>query len=242
MKLGFWLGVLCICLMPGASAEDIHLHLGDGTTTAKILQIFVAVTVLALAPSLLMMMTSFTRIIIVLSFLRNAIGLQQAPPNMVLVSLAMFLTFFVMAPVFQKAYDQGMEPLMAGKISEPQAWEKVGEPFHKFMLAQVREQDLQLFAELGHVQAITSPQETPWRILLPAFLISELRRAFEIGFLLFIPFLVIDLVVSSVLMAMGMMMLPPTVVSLPIKLVFFVLVDGWSLLSNSLVKGFHGLG
>jgi flagellar biosynthetic protein FliP len=236
----FWTLVIQVLTMNPAGADDIHVHLAEGMTTDRILSLFVLVTVLGLAPSVLMMMTAFTRIVIVLSFLRNAIGLQQAPPNMVLVSLALFLTFFVMSPVLQQSWEKGLSPLVAGTMPQGEAIARAGEPFHRFMMAQVREQDLKLFAELGKVETLATPADTPWRILLPAFLISELRRAFEIGFLLFVPFLLIDLLVSSVLMARGMMMLPPAMIALPVKLVCFVLVDGWTMLSHSLVRGFRG--
>jgi flagellar biosynthetic protein FliP len=186
------------------------------------------------------MMTSFTRIVIVLSFVRTALGTQQTPPNQVLVSLAMFLTFFIMMPTFEKVYDNGIQPLMEGKISEADAFERSAAPIRDFMMRHVREKDLILFADLSGTPDTEIRKKMPLRILIPSFMISELRRAFEIGFLVFIPFLIIDMVVASVLMAMGMMMLPPIIIALPFKIVFFVLVDGWFMIVGSLVKSFGG--
>jgi flagellar biosynthetic protein FliP len=196
------------------------------------------VTVLSLAPAILVTVTSFTRIIIVLSFLRNAIGIQQTPPNTVMVSLALFLTGFVMAPTLEKAYRDGVAPLIEEKIGEADAFSRAIAPLHGFMLAHVRGQDLKLFSDLARAPAVDEPKDTQLRVLVPAFMISELRRAFEIGFLLFLPFLIIDIVVASILMSMGMMMLPPGMISLPFKLIFFVLVDGWYLVAGSLVQSF----
>ena len=235
------LALLTIFLLaaPPALAQDISINFGAGTgLTERVVQLIAIITVLSLAPAILVMVTSFTRIVVVLSLLRTAIGLQTAPPNAVIVSLALFLTAFVMGPAFQQAYDQGVKPLIAGKSNPEQAFEKSAEPFRAFMLKNVREKDLGLFMDLSREARPTAPEATPLRILVPAFMISELRRAFEIGFLLFVPFLVIDLVIASVLMSMGMMMLPPVVVSLPLKLIFFVLVDGWSLVAGSLVQSF----
>jgi flagellar biosynthetic protein FliP len=183
------------------------------------------------------MVTSFTRIVVVLSLLRAALGTQTAPPNSVLVSLALFLTAFIMAPVFTQAYNDAVQPLIAGQIQPQEAFERATPPFRTFMLKHVREKDLRLFTDMAEETA-ASPEEVSLRALVPAFMISELRRAFEIGFLLFVPFLVIDLVVASILMSMGMMMLPPIIVSLPFKLIFFVLVDGWNLVAGSLVESF----
>jgi flagellar biosynthetic protein FliP len=195
-------------------------------------------TVLSLAPSILIMMTSFTRIVVVLSLLRTALGTATAPPNSVLVSLALFLTAFVMGPALQRAYEVGVRPLVNNEISVEQAFERSSEPLRAFMQKNVRDKDLQLFTSLAKEPAPSRPEDISLRILIPAFMISELKRAFEIGFLLFLPFLVIDLVVASVLMSMGMMMLPPVVVSLPFKLIFFVLVDGWTLVVGSLVQSY----
>jgi flagellar biosynthetic protein FliP len=223
-----------------ADAQDISVNFGNNNTgvTERVVQLVALVTILSLAPAILVMVTSFTRIVVVLSLLRTAIGLQTAPPNAVVVSLALFLTAFVMAPAFQTAYDTAVKPVIAGEMQPQQAFEKGAEPFRAFMLKNVREKDLALFIDLSREAKPATAEQTPLRILVPAFMISELRRAFEIGFLLFVPFLVIDLVIASVLMSMGMMMLPPIVVSLPFKLIFFVLVDGWSLVAGSLVQSF----
>ncbi|MBK8008033.1 MAG: flagellar type III secretion system pore protein FliP [Rhizobiales bacterium] len=221
------------------SAQDISVNFGNGTgVTERVVQLVALITILSLAPAILVMVTSFTRIVVVLSLLRTAIGLQTAPPNAVVVSLALFLTAFVMGPAFQTAYDTAVKPVLAGEMQPQQAFEKGAAPFRAFMLKNVREKDLALFIDLSREPKPESAEATPLRILVPAFMISELRRAFEIGFLLFVPFLVIDLVIASVLMSMGMMMLPPVIVSLPFKLIFFVLVDGWSLVAGSLVQSF----
>ena len=222
-----------------AAAQDISINFGQGAgLTERVIQLVALLTVISLAPSILVMMTSFTRIVVVLSLLRTALGTATAPPNAVIVSLALFLTAFVMGPALQQAYDAGMRPLINNEISVEQAFERSSEPLRAFMLKNVREKDLQLFSNLSAEARPERPQDLSLRILVPAFMISELRRAFEIGFLLFLPFLVIDLVVASVLMSMGMMMLPPVVVSLPFKLIFFVLVDGWSLVAGSLVQSY----
>ncbi len=231
---------LLILLSNPGVAESLTLDMGnsEGSYSGRLIQLFIAFTVLSVAPSLVIMATSFTRIAIVLSFLRTSIGLQQSPPNMVIMSLAMFLTMFVMSSTFEKAYEEGIAPLIAEKISEEQAIHKAVEPFKEFMLRNVREKDLGLFLDLSQTETLEKPSDTPLKVLVPAFMISELRRAFEIGFLIFIPFLIIDLVVAAVLMSMGMMMLPPVMISLPFKIIFFVLIDGWRLLSGSLVNSF----
>ena len=231
---------LLIWLSEPAAAQQLNLDFGaGGEATGRIVQIVMLVTVLSLAPSILVMTTSFIRIMVVLAFVRTAMGTQQTPPNQVLISLAMFMTFFVMAPTFETAYDTGIKPLLAEDIDEFEAFNRVAEPFRVFMLKQVRGQDLNLFLELSGKPAETvSTENMPLRVLIPAFMISELRRAFEIGFLIFVPFLVIDMVVASVLMAMGMMMLPPIIIALPFKVIFFVLVDGWFLVVGSLVRSF----
>jgi flagellar biosynthetic protein FliP len=222
-------------------AQDVSIDFGDDTTlTERAVQLVGLITVLALAPSILVMVTSFTRIVVVLSLLRTAIGLQTAPPNSVMVSLALFLTFFIMQPTFQAAYDQGVAPLLAGQIEMQQAFEQGSVPLHDFMAANTRQEDIQLFYDLSNQPPPETAETIELRILIPAFMISELRRAFEIGFLLFLPFVIIDMVVASVLMSMGMMMLPPVVISLPFKLIFFVLVDGWHLVAGSLVRSFTG--
>jgi flagellar biosynthetic protein FliP len=226
-----------------ALAQTVSIDLGGGgTSTGRIVQLVVLVTVLSLAPAILVMVTSFTRIIVVLSFLRTALGTQQAPPNMVMVSLALFLTGFVMSPVFEKAWTDGVQPLMENRIDETEAFTRTAEPFRTFMMTQVRNEDLELFTNLSRAEVPENAQAVAYTILVPAFMISELRRAFEIGFLIFLPFLIIDMVVSSILMSMGMMMLPPVMVSLPFKLIFFVLVDGWQLVAGSLIQSFGTVG
>jgi flagellar biosynthetic protein FliP len=225
-----------------AFAQSISIDMGQGegggSVTGRVVQMVVLLTVLSLAPSILIMMTSFTRIIVVLSFLRTAIGIQQTPPNTVMISLAMFLTFFIMAPTIQSAYENGVVPLINEDIDEVTAFERGIEPFKAFMIKHVREQDLGLFMNMSKTETPENIMDTPIQVLIPSFMISELRRAFEIGFMLFLPFLIIDLVVASILMAMGMMMLPPVTVSLPFKIIFFVLVDGWYLVTGSLIRSF----
>jgi len=222
-----------------ATAQDISVTFGQGGgLTERVLQLVALLTVLSLAPSILVMVTSFTRIVVVLSLLRTALGTATAPPNAVIISLAMFLTAFVMWPTFTTAYDAGIRPLVANEITPEQAFERASDPFRAFMLKNVREKDLKLFIDLSGQPPPAKPEDMSLRVLVPSFMISELKRAFEIGFLLFLPFLIIDLVVASVLMSMGMMMLPPVVVSLPFKLIFFVLVDGWHLVAGSLVQSY----
>jgi flagellar biosynthetic protein FliP len=200
------------------------------------------ITVLSLAPSLLVMVTAFTRIIIVLSLLRSALSTQGTPPNMVLIGLALFLTFLVMQPVLDQAWTTGLLPMSQGSIGEMEGLRLAAEPFRHFMAGTLKDSDLRFFLDLAHLPMPEGPENAPWQALVPAFLVGELRRAFEMGFLLFLPFLVIDMVVASVLMSLGMMMLPPNVVSLPFKLIFFVLVDGWRLVAGSLVQSFIGVG
>ncbi len=232
--------ILCLfAVVPNSIAQDISISLGEENgVTERAVQIILLITVLSLAPSILVMVTSFTRIVVVLSLLRTAIGLQTAPPNTVIISLALFLTAFIMAPTFQEAYDVGIQPLIDETIELDEAFERASEPFHLFMRTHVRENDLRLFLDLARADIPEGPEAIPLTVLVPAFMISELRRAFEIGFLLFVPFIVIDLVVASVLMSMGMMMLPPVIISLPFKLIFFVLVDGWNLVAGSLVQSY----
>jgi len=234
------LGIGITLAAPVAMAQQLSLDMGsgDGTLTGRVVQMLGLLTVLSLAPSILIMMTSFTRIIVVLSFLRTALGVQQTPPNTVMVSLAMFLTFFVMTPTFTTAYNDGIKPLMNQEIEESEAIDRVAEPFKAFMLAHTRDADLGLFIELSKTEMPKQAMDTPIQVIIPAFMISELRRAFEIGFMLFLPFLIIDMVTASILMSMGMMMLPPIMISLPFKIIFFVLVDGWHLVVGSLVKSF----
>ncbi len=226
-----------------ALAQSMTFDLGDagGSATGRIVQMIALITVLSLAPSILIMMTAFTRIVIVLSFLRSALGVQQVPPNTVLMSLAMFLTFFVMAPVFERAYTQGIQPLINQDIDEMEAFRRTAAPLHEFMLKHTGEKDLRLFMDMARIENVAEPSQTPLQVLVPAFMISEIKRAFEIGFLLFLPFLIIDMVVSSILMSMGMMMLPPTMVAIPFKIIFFVLVDGWYLIAGSLARSFGTL-
>ena len=222
-----------------AQAQTLTLDLGPGNGLAeRALQLVALVTILSIAPSVLVMVTSFTRIVVVLSLLRSAIGMQTAPPNSVIVSLALFLTAFVMAPTFREVYQAEVEPLVAGQIQPADAFDRAAGPLRTFMLRQVREKDLALFIDMSREPPPADPAGVSLSVLVPAFMISELRRAFEIGFLLFVPFLIIDLVVASILMSVGMMMLPPATVSLPFKLIFFVLVDGWGLVSGSLVQSF----
>lgn len=221
-------------------ADSFTLNLGDtgGSLIARMVQLSALMALLTLAPSIIVVVTSFTRIVVVFSFLRNAIGTQQSPPNMILISLALFLTMFIMGPVFNKAYQEGVSPLMDNKISYETAYEKICAPFHIFMRKNVREKDLELFMHLSKETNIKSAKDLPMRILVPAFVISELRRGFEIGFLIYLPFVVIDMIIASILMSMGMMMLPPILISMPFKIVFFVLIDGWHMLCGSLVKSF----
>ncbi len=224
-----------------AFAQGISIDFGqegDATASGRVIQIVALLTVLSLAPSILIMMTCFTRIIVVLSFLRTAIGIQQTPPNTVVISLALFLTFFIMTPTLQAAYESGVKPLIEEQIDEVTAFERTTAPFKRFMLDNTRVKDLELFVGLSKAGPFDSPGAIPLQIVIPAFMISELHRAFEIGFMLFLPFLIIDLVTASILMSMGMMMLPPVTVSLPFKIIFFVLVDGWSLVAGSLIQSF----
>ncbi|MEO1066421.1 MAG: flagellar type III secretion system pore protein FliP [Pseudomonadota bacterium] len=235
------IGGLLIFFGAPAHAQSVSIDFSEGTSvTERAVQIVALVTVLSLAPSILVMVTSFTRIVVVLSLLRSAIGLQTAPPNSVMIGLALFLTTFIMMPTLQQAYDAGIEPLIQEEIELNEAFERSAEPFHLFMREHVREKDLMLFLDMSGQTIPESPEDLEMRVLVPAFMISELRRAFEIGFLLYLPFVIIDLVVASILMSMGMMMLPPIVISLPFKLIFFVLVDGWHLVAGSLVRSFGG--
>lgn len=227
-----------------AVAQQINLEslfpAGDATVSGRIVQLLVVMTVLSVAPGLLIMVTSFARFLIALSFLRAGLGLQTTPNNLILVSLALFMTMFVMAPTFQSAWDNGVKPMVENQISQQEGFTRTTEPFRVFMRANVRDKDLAIFQSMaverfGQAETI-GPDDL--RVLIPAFMVSELRRGFEIGFLVTLPFLVIDLVVATIMTSMGMMMMPPTVVSLPLKILFFVLVDGWSLLVGALVKSF----
>ena len=234
-------GLAIVAMSAPALAQQINVDFGKGSgLTERVIQMIALLTVLSLAPSILVMMTSFTRIVVVLSLLRTALGTATAPPNAVIVSLALFLTAFVMGPALQNAYDTGLKPLLANEITTQEAFERGSQPLRAFMEKNVGEKDLKLFIDMSKQAAPADPKDLSLRVLIPAFMISELKRAFEIGFLLFLPFLIIDLVVASVLMSMGMMMLPPVVVSLPFKLIFFVLVDGWSLVAGSLIQSYGG--
>lgn len=220
----------------------VSLQVGEAENAEEVsttLQIVILLTVLALAPSILIMVTSFIRIIVVLSFLRHAMGIHQMPPNQLLVALALILTFFIMTPAIENAYNDGIKPFLDGEVAREEAFDKTAAPFKEFMLTQTREKDLALFVDISRIERPENADELPLSVLVPGFVISELRTAFQIAFVLFIPFLVIDMVVASVLMSMGMMMLPPIIVSLPFKILLFVLVDGWYLLIKSLVESFH---
>ncbi len=206
---------------------------------STILQILILLTVLSVAPALLLMLTSFTRLVVVFSILRHAIGTQQTPPNQVLISLALFLTMFIMAPTFQRVYEEALIPYFNKQIDEKELFERAVQPFKEFMFKNTREKDLALFVKLRNEERPKTPDDVSIFTLIPAFMISELKTAFQIGFLLYIPFLVIDVIVSSVLISMGILMLPPMMISLPIKLLLFVLVDGWNLLVVSLIKSFY---
>lgn len=244
-KSWWWFGVvflvLTCCWAEPSWAQSVTLNVQDeptGSAVARIFNVILLITFLSLAPSILVMMTSFTRIIVVLSITRSALAIQSTPPNMVLISLALFMTFFIMSPVLEKSWEQGIEPMYEEKIEISEGLEKAAQPIKEFMVKNTREKDLLLFTDLAKEKPAEKIEDTPLKIAIPAFMISELRRAFEIGFLIFIPFLIIDMVIASVLMSMGMMMLPPTVLALPFKVIFFVLIDGWYMLAGSLVRSF----
>ena len=223
-----------------AALPAISIQLGDagGAGPSVAMQIVLLLTVLSLAPALFVMVTSFTRIVIVLAFLRQALGTQQVPPNQVLVGLAMFLTFFIMSPVWDKIHADALQPYFDQKISQEDALTRAAKPLRQFMLKQVREKDLALFVHIAKLEPPKSPEDIPIHIVIPAFIIGELRTAFQIGFVIAMPFMIVDMVVASVLMSMGMMLLPPVLVSIPFKLVLFVLADGWLLVVGSLVGSF----
>ncbi len=235
------LSVGALCLTQAAHAQSVAIDLGaagQAGATGRLVQLTALITVLAIAPGLLVMITAFTRIVIVLSLLRSALSTQSSPPNMVLIGFAMFLTFFVMQPVFDDAWTNGLKPMTDGQVTEVEGLKRAAVPFHRFMTSNLRAADLTFFLDMAHIPTPSTPDDAPWQTVVPAFMIGELRRAFEMGFLLFLPFLVIDMVVASVLMSLGMMMLPPSVVSLPFKLIFFVLIDGWRLVAGSLIQSF----
>jgi len=244
-KIAFSIAAAAALLLPAAGhAQQLDLgaiaNQAAGTNAGTIMQLFGLLTVLSLAPGILIMVTSFTRFIIAFSVLRAGMGLQTTPANIILVSLALFMTFYVMTPTFDQAWNNGVQPLVNHQITEQVALQRIADPFRAFMLKNVRPKDFDLFADLARErgQAIPSRDHVDLRILVPAFMISEIRRGFEIGFLIVLPFLVIDLVVATITMSMGMMMLPPTVLSLPFKILFFVLIDGWNLLVGSMVRSF----
>lgn len=226
----------------GSSPLSIGVTLNtddDEGTLAGTLQMLIVLTVISLAPSILVMMTSFTRIIVVMHFVRTAIGTQSSPPNNVLIGLSLFLTFFIMSPTLTQVFDNGITPLAEGQITQEQAIENCMTPMREFMFKQVEPKDLQTFMNIADMESVTDTSEIPTTVLIPAFILSELRAAFIIGFLIYIPFIIIDMVVSSTLMSMGMMMLPPTTISMPFKILLFVLVDGWGLIIEELVKSFN---
>jgi flagellar biosynthesis protein FliP len=243
MKRRFLTPALLLVLTGTAMAQtsllDGLLPPGSASTSGQIMQMLAALTVLSIAPGLLIMVTSFTRFAIAFSMLRSGLGLQTTPANLVMISLALFMTFYVMAPVFDRAWQNGVQPLVNNQITQEVAINEIATPFREFMLRQVRDKDLRLFEDLADESFRTKANDVvDMRILIPAFMISELRRGFEIGFLIVLPFLVIDLIVATLTMSMGMMMLPPTVLSLPFKILFFVLIDGWNILVGSLIRSF----
>lgn len=246
MKIRLLFALLAFLLVPGvALAQGLNLEnlipADEQSVTGRMVQIVLLITVLSVAPGILIMVTCFTRFVIVLSLLRTGIGLQTTPANMVLVSLALFLTFYVMAPTFDRSWQNGLKPFMENQINEEEAYVQITQPLREFMMANVRPRDLELFQDLAEERFGLAPdpeKEVELRVLIPAFMISELRRGFEMGFLVVLPFLVIDLLVATLTMSMGMMMLPPTVMSLPFKILFFVLIDGWNLLVGGLVRSF----
>ncbi len=240
------LGILFLCAqfteLEAQILPKISLQVEEaasGGDAAVSLQIIFLLTILSLAPSILIMMTSFTRILVVLSFLRSALGIQQMPPNQLLIGLSLFLSFFVMAPVWDQVNDHAIQPLIAEEIPYQEALDRGMEPMRDFMMKQTRQKDMALFIRLAKISQPKTRSDIPNSVLIPSFIISELRTAFQIGFILFVPFLVIDLVVASILLSMGMMMLPPIMVSLPFKILLFVLVDGWNLIVQSVVRSFN---
>jgi flagellar biosynthesis protein FliP len=243
------IGFVSLWIVPMASAAPLPLpsiNIGFGDTeepgdVAVTLQIIALLTILSLAPAILILMTSFTRLVVVFHFLRQAIGTQQSPPNQVLIGLSLFITFFVMSPVWQQVYGDALRPFLDKEVAYGEAFERAKAPIRKFMLQNTREKDIALFVKTAQVKRPFGKQDVPLLVLIPAFVISELKTAFIIGFVLYVPFLVIDMVVASVLLSMGMMMLPPIMISLPFKLMLFVLVDGWNLVVGSLINSFGGI-
>ncbi|MDH5301608.1 MAG: flagellar type III secretion system pore protein FliP [Gammaproteobacteria bacterium] len=234
-----WMPEVVMAADPGVPALSVQTNPDGGQTYSLTLQVLAIMTLLTFLPAALMMLTAFTRIVIVLSILRQAIGLMQAPSNQVLIGLSLFLTFFIMEPVFTKVYNEAIVPYMDEKLEAPAAFKAAQGPFREFMMAQTRESDLEMFGNISGHTNISSPEDVPFSMLIPAFVTSELKTAFQIGFLIYIPFLVIDLIVASVLMAMGMMMLSPMMISLPFKIMLFVLVDGWALIMGTLASSFY---
>lgn len=231
----------CIFFSLPATAQNLSLNLGDtatGSASARIFSVLALITVLSLAPSIVIMMTSFTRLIIVFSITRSALATNATPPNMVLISLALFMTVFIMSPTLEKSWEEGIKPVIDEKVEILDGLEKAALPLKEFMVKNTREKDLKLFSDLAGEKP-EKIEDASLKVTIPAFMISELRRAFEIGFLIYVPFLIIDMVIASVLMSMGMMMLPPSVLSLPFKIIFFVLIDGWYMLAGSLINSFH---
>lgn len=235
--MGIMALVFALTTIP-AEAQTVKFDLGSVGVSERTLLLVALLTTLSLAPSILLVVTSFTRIVVVLSILRSALGTQTTPPNAVITILALFLTAFTMAPFGQEAYRTGIEPLLAGEIEPGLAFERASAPFRAFMLRNIREKELKFFLTLAKTPSPATPDDIGLEVITPAFMLSELRRAFEIGFLLFVPFMIIDLAVASVLMALGMQLMPPATVALPIKLIFFVLVDGWNLLVGSLLQSY----
>jgi flagellar biosynthetic protein FliP len=241
-----FLGAILFLLLTAAPASaqvpslESLIPAGDASAAGRIIQLILVITVLSVAPGLLIMVTCFTRFVVALSFLRAGLGLQTTPANLILISLSLFMTFYVMGPTFDKAWQGGVQPLMENKIGEKEAYTRISAPFRSFMRNNVRDKDLKLFSDLAN-ESLKVKQEDPeidLRVLIPAFMISELRRGFEIGFLIVLPFLVIDMIVATLTMSMGMMMMPPTIIALPFKMLFFVLIDGWNLLASGLVRSF----
>jgi flagellar biosynthetic protein FliP len=247
-----WIAVLLLVVLmpnlgmaqtPGNSGPLLSIDMDRNADPGKVsvvMQIFLLLTVLSLAPSILVMVTSFTRIAIVLSLLRQAIGSNQLPPNQIIVGLSLFLTFFIMTPVWQNIHQEALKPYMANEITAQEALSKAIQPVRKFMIRQTREKDLAMLIDVAKLERPKNIDDVPIHVLIPSFIISELKTAFQIGFMLYVPFLIIDMVVASVLLSMGMMMLPPVMVSLPFKLMIFVLTDGWFMIVGSLVKSFTG--
>ncbi len=216
------------------------LDFGAGEDYALPIQLLLLLTVLSLAPAIVILMTSFTRLVVVFSILRTALGIQQSPPAQVIIGLALFLTFFIMHPVIMTIHDDALDPYVTGEIGQQEAMDRAAVPIKKFMLAQTREKDLMLFMDMARIESFSTSDDIPLYVLVPGYVISELRIAFQIGFMIFLPFLVVDLIIASVLMSMGMMMLPPVMISLPVKLLLFVLTDGWYLIVESVVRGYSG--